>query len=100
MYHRLITIFAVICFALGVGGCASGSHEFEDVLMPLQTGSVLHRHTQVRVENEKKPHKEKEEKKEEKTKEEKKKTPKPDAEPSATPKPEEESTPPPADRFR
>jgi len=97
MHHRQIAIFAVICFALAAGGCASHSNkDYEEVLMPLQTGSVFHRRTQVRTDSEKKPKKQKEDKK----KEEKKKAPKPEPEPSSTPKPEEESTPPPADRFR
>ena len=101
MHHRPIAIFAVICLALGAGGCASNPNkDYDEVLMPLQTGSVLHRRTLVRTEGEKKPKKQTEDKKKEAKKDEKKKTPKPEAEPSATPAPEEESTPPPADRFR
>ena len=64
--------------------------EYQEVLMPLQTGSVLHRHTYVQRGPEEKN----------KSKKKETKAPKPEAEPSATPTPEEESTPPPADRFR
>ncbi len=61
---------------------------YQEVLMPLQTGSVLQRRTYVpRGPEDKKKSKKKEAA-----------TRKP--EPSATPAPEEESTPPPADRFR
>lgn len=97
MQHRLIAILLAFGLALGAGGCASNSNgEYEDVLMPLQTGSVLQRHVRVRADSQKKTKKKKDEKK----KDEKKKAPKPDAEPSSTPPPDEESTPAPADRFR
>jgi hypothetical protein len=96
MHYRLIVIIAVVCVALSAGGCASRSHgDYEEVLMPLQTGSVFHRRTQVKAEPEKKTKKKTDEKK----KEDKKKA-KADAEPTASPAPEEESTPPPVDRFR
>ena len=92
MHHRLIAILVAVCLALGTGGCASNANRsYEEVLMPLQTGSVLHRRVLVKTGGERKSQKKKEEKK--------KKAPNPDAEPSATPAPEEESTPP-ADRFR
>jgi hypothetical protein len=90
MHHRSIAILAAVCVACGGGGCASKSNRnYEEVLMPLQTGSVLHRRVLVRTEREKNP----------KKKKKKEASPKPAAEPSATPAPEEESTPPP-DRFR
>jgi hypothetical protein len=91
MHHRSIAVLAIVCIAFGGGGCASKSHRhrnYEEVLMPLQTGSVLHRRVYVPVEHEKRSKKKK-----------KKESTKPEAEPSATPAPEEESTPPP-DRFR
>jgi hypothetical protein len=91
MHYRAFAILAVICLALSVGGCRSrANRNYEEVLMPLQTGSVLHRRVEVRADREKKS---------KKKKTEKPKAPKPEAEPSATPAPEEESTPPP-DRFR
>jgi type IV secretory pathway VirB10-like protein len=100
MHHRSIAILAIVCLASSAGGCASflkpskpkstkSKKGYEEVLMPLQTGSVLHRRAYIErgPESEKKPKK-------------KKPTPlKPEAEASATPAPEEESTPPP-DRFR
>ena len=91
MHHRSIAILTIACLALGWGGCSTKwNSNSEEVLMPLQTGSVLHRRVRVPTDNEKKakPKKKKE-----------KETAKPKAEPSATPAPEEESTPPP-DRFR
>jgi hypothetical protein len=91
MHHRSIAILAIVFIALGGGGCASRSNRhYEEVLMPMQTGSVLQRRVFVRTEREKSPRNKK--KKEASTR-------KPDAEPSATPAPEEESTPP-VDRFR
>ena len=65
---------------------------YQEVLMPLQTGSVLHRRAYVP--------KGPDEKKKSTKKETKTPKPKPEAEPSPSPTPEEESTPPPADRFR
>jgi hypothetical protein len=91
MYRRLIALLAIVCEALLGGGCAHNRNNgYEEVLMPLQTGSVLHRRVLVKGQSEKKT---KKKKKKEAT------APKPEAEPSATPTPEEESTPPP-DRFR
>jgi hypothetical protein len=82
----------MVFVACAAGGCASNSRgNFEELQMPLQTGSVLHRRVQVPTGPKKKPTTTK--------KKEKEKTPKPEAEPSATPTPEEESTPSP-DRFR
>ena len=99
MHLRGISILVILCFAVAFGGCRSKSDSgYDEVLMPLQTGSVIQRRVQVKADQESKPKKEKKEKKE--TKETKKSsTPKPEAKPSATPAPEEESTPP-ADRFR
>jgi hypothetical protein len=91
MHHRSIAILAIVSVVFGGAGCASKSNRrYEEVLLPLQTGSVLHRRVLVRAETEKKSKKKK--KKESSA-------PKPQAEPSATPAPEEESTPP-VDRFR
>ena len=92
IHQRFIFVLTVVCVALGTGGCRTTSDPgYEEMLLPLQTGSRIQRHLEVPVRPEKKS---------EKKKEEKKKAPKPEAEPSATPAPEEESTPPPADRFR
>jgi hypothetical protein len=90
MHHRSIAILAIVFIAFSGGGCASKSNRnYEEVLLPMQTGSVLQRRVFVRTEREKSP----------KKKKKKEATRKPDAEPSATPAPEEESTPP-VDRFR
>lgn len=98
MHHRSLALLVVICLALGMGGCKSlwsdstrkSKKQYQEVLMPLQTGSVLHRRTYVpRGPEDKKKSKKKEAA-----------ARKPEPEPSATPTPEEESTPPPADRFR
>ena len=92
MPHRAIAILAVVCLALGVGGCVFTSNkDYDEVLMPLQTGSTIQR----RVYMPKGP-----ETKTKKKKKEREKPRKPDAEPGATPAAEEESTPPPPDRFR
>ncbi|MEY2552140.1 MAG: hypothetical protein QOG12_2284 [Verrucomicrobiota bacterium] len=92
MPHRFIAVLLGLVLALGVGGCASNSNrDYDEVLMPLQTGSVLQRRVFVRSEHQKKP---------KKKKDEKKKASKPDAEPDATPGPDEDATPPPVDRFR
>ena len=90
---RGLLFFLVMIFAaVAAGGCSSNSRgNYEELQMPLQTGSVLHRHIYVPTGPKKKSTAKKT------TKE--KKEAKPEAEPSATPKPEEESTPPP-DRFR
>jgi hypothetical protein len=88
MQHRIAAILVVICFALGGWSCASKSNkDYEEVLMPLQTGSRIQRRIEVKAVHEKKP----------KTKKKKSAEAEPEAEPSPTP--EEESTPP-ADRFR
>jgi hypothetical protein len=91
LHYRLIGLLTIACVAWQVEGCTNKwNSNSEEVLMPLQTGSVLHRRVRVAAEKDKKPIKKK-------TKESAKR--KPEAEPSATPAPEEESTPP-ADRFR
>jgi hypothetical protein len=89
MYYRLIALLTIACLAWAGEGCTNKwNSNSEEMLMPLQTGSVLHRRVRVPAQLEQKPKKKK--KKEPSA-------PKPEAEPSATP--EEESTPP-ADRFR
>jgi hypothetical protein len=91
MHHRSIAILAIVFIAFGGGGCATKSRgDYEEVLMPMQTGSTLQRRVWVRTGPEKSSKKKK-----------KKDAPKskPKAEPSATPAPEEESTPP-VERFR
>ena len=109
IHHRFIALLALVCFALSAGGCESfwkdppgkrptkskskSKKQYEEVLMPLQTGSTLQRRTYV----ERRPDSES---KATKKKKKEPAAPKPDAEPSATPTPEEESTPPPVDRFR
>jgi hypothetical protein len=96
MHRRLIAILAALCFAFGGAGCSSKSNkDYDEILMPAQTGSVLQRRVQVKkIESREKP---------EAKKKKKASAPKPkseaEAEASATPAPEEESTPP-ADRFR
>ena len=92
MHHRSIAVLASATLALVAGGCAHNPNKgYDEVLMPLQTGSTLHRRVLVPADHEKKSNKKK--------KPASASTPKPEAEPSATPAPEEESTPPP-DRFR
>jgi hypothetical protein len=91
IHHRLIAVLTLASLAWGGSGCTSQwNTNSEEVLMPLQTGSVLHRRVRVPAQQEKKS-----------TRKKKKdaSTPKPEAAPSATPAPEEENTPP-ADRFR
>ena len=91
MFRWLAFFLVMIFVAFAAGGCASNSWgDYEEMQLPLQTGSVLHRRIQVPIGPKKKPTT---------TKKKEKREPKPDAEPSATPKPEEEGTPPP-DRFR
>jgi hypothetical protein len=95
MHHRLIASLAIVCLALGAGGCRSTEanrksrdRKYEEVLMPRQTGSYLQRRILIPVDRDTQPKKKK-----------KPAAPKPEAGPSATPSPEEESTPQP-DRFR
>jgi hypothetical protein len=91
MHPRLIAVLAVLCFAAGGGGCASNPSEYEEVLMPLQTGSTLQRRVMVKVDHKTK-------KKQDKKK--RSSTPrKSETEPAETPPAEEENTSPP-DRFR
>jgi len=97
MSRRTLVILAVLFLALNVGGCrSSSSKDYDEVLMPRQTGSVFQRRVQVPGGPEKKTTTKKTEKKEKKESEKPKKS---EAEPSATPAPPEESTPPP-ERFR
>ena len=111
MDHRLFAVLGIVCLALEGAGCASKSQieNREEVLMPLQTGSLLQRRVMLAKEPETKKTKKKKEKKETKEKQEKKETeepkrpspkPTPALEPEPTPEqPVQESTPPP-DRFR
>ena len=97
MDHRLFAILAIICFALEGAGCASEEARArrEEILMPLQTGSVLQR--RVMVEKESASKKSKKKKKESK-RTSSKPTPAPEATPEPSPKAEEENTTP--DRYR
>jgi hypothetical protein len=91
MYRGLLFFLVMLFIACAAGGCASKSRgNYEELQMPLQTGSVLHRRIQVPTG----PKEKSKTKKKEKTAK-----PKPEAQPSATPNPEEENTPSP-DRFR
>ena len=110
MHHRLISILAVLCFALGAAGCESlfpssdrkpskkkkrEKKEYETVLMPLQTGSTLQRRILVEKKTDDVPEPKKKPKKKESS------APKPDTEPTATPAPTQEATPEPTpERFR
>ena len=103
MHCRLLAILAIFSFAFGGGGCASKSNkDYEDVLMPLQTGSEIQRRVQVKADHQTKPAAETKKKKKEKSK---RPTPTPAPKPETTPKPEatpkpvEEATPEP-ERFR
>ena len=110
MHHRLIAILAIFCFAFGGAGCESlfppskpkaskkkKQKQYQEVVMPLQTGSTLQRRTYVERGPDSEP-KKKSKKKESPTPTPK---PKPEAEPSATPPPTEEETPAPTpERFR
>jgi hypothetical protein len=90
MHHRLIAIFALLCIALGGSGCASKSKSkrYKEVLLPLQTGSVLQRRIYVETTGNEK-----------KKRQEKKKAPKPETDRDETPPADEEEAPPP-ERFR
>ena len=60
MYRQLTVVLAIVSVALGGGGCAHNSNsEYDEVLMPLQTGSVLQRRVLVRKDHEKKSKKKK-----------------------------------------
>jgi len=111
MDHRLFAVLAIICLALGGVGCASESsrESREEILMPLQTGSVIQRRVMVEKEavpkkSKKKKKKEKDDRKDEKKEKESKRTsptptPAPEVTEPSQPKPEPESTAPP-DRYR
>jgi outer membrane biosynthesis protein TonB len=103
MDHRLFAVLGIVCLALEGAGCASQSQieNREEVLMPLQTGSLLQRRVMLAKEPETKKTKKKKEAKEKKETKEPaspKPTPAPEPEPSPE-RPVEESTPAP-DRFR
>jgi hypothetical protein len=91
MHHRLIAVLILACLVWGGEGCTNRwNSDSDEVLMPLQTGSVLHRRVRLPAEKDKR------------TTKKKKKEPskaKPEPEATASPAPEEENTPP-ADRFR
>jgi outer membrane biosynthesis protein TonB len=111
MDHRLFAVLGIVCLALEGAGCASQSQieNREEVLMPLQTGSLLQRRVMMTKEPETKKTKKKKEKKEAKEKKETKEpeeAKRPSSKPTPAPTPEptperpvEESTPAP-DRFR
>lgn len=101
MDHRVVASLVVVSIALGVAGCESlwsdsarksKRRQYQEVLMPIQTGSVLHRRTYVP--------RGPEEKKKSKKKETKASKPEAEIKPTPSPTPEEEASPPPADRFR
>jgi hypothetical protein len=97
MDHRLLAVLAVVCFALEAAGCASKSKRAhrEEILMPLQTGSLLQR--RVAIDSESVTEKPK------KKKDSKRSSPKPPPAPAPEPspqRPEDESTTTPPDRFR
>jgi hypothetical protein len=102
MHHRSIAILAILCFACGGAGCESTGNakhksskkkkHYQEVVMPLQTGSTLQRRTYLEVGPE--PESKKKSKKKEAA------APKPDADPAETPPPPEEESTPPPDRFR
>ena len=94
MDHRLFAVLPIVCFALEGAGCASEAQRArrEEILMPLQTGSVLQRRVMIKSETVT----EKPKKKDSKSKSAKPPAPMPEPSP---PRPEEESATPP-DRFR
>ena len=106
MHHRSIAVLTVFCFAFGAGGCESfrnsskpksekkSRREYQEVLMPKQTGSLLQRRAYILRGPDKKKSPTK------KQSNAPKPTPTPEPDVSPTPKPEDESTPPPTDRFR
>lgn len=101
MDHRLFAVLVIVCFALGGAGCASESQRAsrEEIVMPRQTGSTLHRRVMVKTQGATKKSKKKKEKKETK-RTTPKPTPKPTPAPEATEEATEEPTPAPPDRFR
>jgi hypothetical protein len=106
MDHRLFAVLAIICFALGGAGCASQSaiESRDEIVMPLQTGSVIQRRVMVEKEGvTKKPKKKKKKEKDDKKDEKKEKEPKrtsPTPAPTPAPEAKAEETPAAPDRFR
>jgi len=101
MDHRFCAILFTVCLALAGSGCASqpqGTNR-KEILMPLQTGSSLHRRVIVADESARPAKGKKTGKKEPKKQESKRKSPKPTPPPEKPPQPEEEPLPVP-DRFR
>ena len=116
MHHRLLALLAIVCFAFAGAGCESlfqpskpksskkkktprERKQYEEVIMPLQTGSTLQRRMFVEKRSEDEPEPKKKPKKKESPK------PKPEAEPTAAetppPTPTQEATPEPTpERFR
>lgn len=115
MDHRLFAILAVVCFAWEGAGCASRSarERRDEIMMPLQTGSTLHRRVVIDTGVTQEP-----KKKISKRDSTRRRAPEPDLSPSPKPKPKpspkpkpeseagpvptpsEEETPAPPDRFR
>jgi hypothetical protein len=98
MDHRLFAVLVIVCFALEGAGCASESQisSREEILMPRQTGSILHRRVMVQSDRTTKKSKKKKDTKRTTPKP----TPKPTPAPEATEEATEEPTPAPPDRFR
>ncbi len=95
MYHRFCALFIVVCFAVAAAGCASKSQrDKEEVLLPLQTGSSLHRRIVVDDESSFK----KVERESKRSSKKRKKTEKTEVAPTEPEKPEETASPP--EKFR
>jgi hypothetical protein len=108
MDHRICALLIIICLALEGAGCASQPEKIanrNEVLMPLQTGSTLHRRVILsdesgEVTRSSKKKKKEAKKKESKKEESKRNSPKPTPAPKKPDRqPEQESSPAP-DRFR
>lgn len=97
MDHRLFAVLVIVCFALGGAGCASESQRAsrEEIVMPRQTGSTLHRRVMVKTQGATKKSKKKNTKRTTP-----KPTPKPAPASEAMEEATEEPTPAPPDRFR
>lgn len=108
MGYRFSVILCIMCLALGGLSCASQPQEAhpkvtkrKEIVMPLQTGSTLHRRIIVADEyvTTAKPSKKNKDKKEPKKHESRRKSPKPTPTPEKAKQSEEEPLPLP-DRFR